>query len=477
MTKFPSILAPLLALAFAASGCSELTPRLDRQFGSSVRPPRRSRRWRPTWPHASAPPRQAMAAPAWPPTSATRTASSRPAPPAPALTIGPGQAMKGHSVKVTIVSLDAKSLEHIAALLRTRNPTHQIDKVLGKLDKLPPNSTPDVLVLDQPSIERGDLDAVERLGNVQPRIAFILLCRQHTPEFLLQAMRAGVREVLDFPAPPGCLYLAIERIEENAAARRRQRQGAGLHLVQGRQRRHLPRHQPGVRAGRQGDSRVALIDMNCSSATPRCSSPTKAAGHAADVAQQIHRLDPSFLCLEHAQHHAQLRRAGRAEDPARQRRSPSTWTPSSAGAPPVRLRRARRGPQPRRGQHPRARPCRHDLSRAADHPALHPRQQAPARRVPLARIPEGKIHLIVNRHDKGSENPRARTSSTRTAAIFTVPNNYDAAAASVNQGMPVLQLAPASPITRALQEFARRLAAPRRRPRRSGWLGRSLRRA
>jgi pilus assembly protein CpaE len=90
----------------------------------------------------------------------------------------PGQAMKGHSVKVTIVSLDAKSLEHIAALLRTRNPTHQIDKVLGKLDKLPPNSTPDVLVLDQPSIERGDLDAVERLGNVQPRIAFILLCRQ-----------------------------------------------------------------------------------------------------------------------------------------------------------------------------------------------------------------------------------------------------------------------------------------------------------
>ena len=30
-------LLPLLALACAASGCSDLTPRLDRQFGTSVR--------------------------------------------------------------------------------------------------------------------------------------------------------------------------------------------------------------------------------------------------------------------------------------------------------------------------------------------------------------------------------------------------------------------------------------------------------
>ncbi|MGK5070409.1 hypothetical protein [Janthinobacterium sp. RT4P48] len=39
MSKFPSILAPMLALALActASGCSEMTPRLDRQFGDSVR--------------------------------------------------------------------------------------------------------------------------------------------------------------------------------------------------------------------------------------------------------------------------------------------------------------------------------------------------------------------------------------------------------------------------------------------------------
>ena len=37
MSKSPLILAPLLALAFAAGGCSELTPRLDRQFGHSVR--------------------------------------------------------------------------------------------------------------------------------------------------------------------------------------------------------------------------------------------------------------------------------------------------------------------------------------------------------------------------------------------------------------------------------------------------------
>jgi pilus assembly protein CpaE len=52
------------------------------------------------------------------------------------------------------------------------------------------------------------------------------------------------------------------------------------------------------------------------------------------VAQQIHRLDPSFLCLEHAQHHAQLRRAGGADRPR-----PPTTKPEHIDAIPQLARR------------------------------------------------------------------------------------------------------------------------------------------
>jgi pilus assembly protein CpaE len=70
-----------------------------------------------------------------------------------------------------------------------------------------------------------------------------------------------------------------------------------------------------------------------------------------------------------------------------------------------------------------------------------------------------KIHLIVNRYEKSSE---IRLDDMKTAygtGIFrTIPNHYTAAAASVNQGVPILKLAKGSPISKALQEFAHTLA-------------------
>ena len=66
-----------------------------------------------------------------------------------------------------------------------------------------------------------------------------------------------------------------------------------------------------------------------------------------------------------------------------------------------------------------------------------------------------KVRLIVNRHDKGGEiRLQDLEAAYGTAIDRTVPNHYASAAASVNQGMPILQLDKNSPITRSLQEFA-----------------------
>ena len=62
-------------------------------------------------------------------------------------------------MKIAVVSKDEKYLLEIAKLLRERNPADDVFSVPGTLDKLTSMASlasPDVLVLDQPSVEGGD---------------------------------------------------------------------------------------------------------------------------------------------------------------------------------------------------------------------------------------------------------------------------------------------------------------------------------
>jgi pilus assembly protein CpaE len=53
--------------------------------------------------------------------------------------------------------------------------------------------------------------------------------------------------------------------------------------------------------------------------------------------------------------------------------------------------------------------------------------------------------------------------------VITLPNQYEVAAASVNQGVPVERIAPNGALTRALRELAHRIAPPSDKER-GGWL-------
>ncbi|UUZ75866.1 AAA family ATPase [Polaromonas sp. P1(28)-13] len=70
-----------------------------------------------------------------------------------------------------------------------------------------------------------------------------------------------------------------------------------------------------------------------------------------------------------------------------------------------------------------------------------------------------KLSVVVNRFDKGGvirleELERAANVSVKR----TVPNSEEAVAASVNQGVPLIQLAPRDPVARVLQEWAQELS-------------------
>lgn len=91
--------------------------------------------------------------------------------------------------------------------------------------------------------------------------------------------------------------------------------------------------------------------------------------------------------------------------------------------------------------------------------------------------PANKIHWVVNRYEKKSQITLDDLKKTLgITEIITLPNQYEVVAASVNQGVPVAKAAPNSAISRALRDWALRIAPPPDKPR-SGWLSGLLRAA
>jgi pilus assembly protein CpaE len=84
--------------------------------------------------------------------------------------------------------------------------------------------------------------------------------------------------------------------------------------------------------------------------------------------------------------------------------------------------------------------------------------------------PPDKIQWIVNRHQKDAQftvDDLRRTLGI--AEAITLPNHYEAVAASVNQGVPVETIAPNSSIARSLRDLAENIAPAPAGKGRGGW--------
>jgi len=72
-----------------------------------------------------------------------------------------------------------------------------------------------------------------------------------------------------------------------------------------------------------------------------------------------------------------------------------------------------------------------------------------------------KLSLVVNRHEKGGDitiQDAERVLGQKISRI--IPNSYRAVAASVNQGVPLLKLAPRDPVGKSLAELAETIETP-----------------
>lgn len=307
-------------------------------------------------------------------------------------------------------------------------------------------------------------------------IPVLLLCRRQDPEFLLAAMRAGVREVLPLPPDAGLLQAAVGRIcraGPRSGAASRGRVLAFVSCKGGSGATFLAANLAYALAA--SGSRTALLDFNLQFGDALLFlSDRRPVRTLADLARAGSRLDATYLAASMTEVGPLAVLAG-AEDPAQA----VDVLPEHIDAL-LALARSR------------YEFVVVDVGRGLDARSLRALDQAdfiyPVLQITLPFIRDGrrllevfrgldypaeKVRLVVNRHEKRGDIGIAQVERTLcTPVTRAIPNHYAAAAASVNQGIPMVALARGNPISRALLQWSGEFAgagAVRRKGIRRWW--------
>lgn len=381
-------------------------------------------------------------------------------------------------MKIKLVTPDAGNAAAWCQALRSEPAftVSTVERALRDVNVLVNGSHPDLVLVETTTPQ--DFLALEALAAAHPEVDYVLVARELGPDLLLRAMRAGVREVLPAPASAEMVLAALRHqlrkraVPSTAAAQHGEvlallscKGGSGATFVAANLAHLL------ADGGRR---RVALIDMNLQfgDAALFLSSQTPPS-HVADVARNIARLDAALLQSAMSEVSPGLWVLAAPDDPSH-----------AADVTPEQVRRIVQQAQESFDY------VIIDAGRALS--ALTLQVLDLADRVyavlqltlPFIRdgkrmrevfrsldYPQDKIHWIVNRHHKdGQFSVEDLKKTLGISQVITLPNHYEAVAASVNQGVPVDSIAPNSSIARALRELAQAIApAAAARPR-SGWL-------
>jgi pilus assembly protein CpaE len=117
-------------------------------------------------------------------------------------------------MKIALISPNTANLREMAVVLT--GLSHQVITVEGgksKMRAVAERDSPDLMVVEGMCCDPGELSQVEYVSTHYPNTAVVLVCATHTPEFLMQSMRAGVREVLPSPATLEALTGMVSRVE------------------------------------------------------------------------------------------------------------------------------------------------------------------------------------------------------------------------------------------------------------------------
>jgi pilus assembly protein CpaE len=373
---------------------------------------------------------------------------------------------------ITVLSSDQSRLVQIATLLKRE---HDIDvsTIHGGATELSAiQQPPDVIIVNGKAVEEGGLDIVERLGQRHPDTVFIVVTENQSADFFRSAMRAGVREVLPCPVPDDQLRDALARARKRVVGQSAPGKVFAFIPAKGGSGSTFLAANLGFVLAENTARKVLLMDLNLQFGDAALflsnQVPTT---DLARVAQEIHRIDASFLGASLINVLPNYGVLAAPDDPAH-----------SVDVKPQHVEKIVEVAR------------KHydfiilDLGRSLDAVSLRALDLAdsifPVLQMELPYIrdakrllgvlrslgyPNSKINLLLNRYEKGTEIGLADLEKALGMRVLkTIPNSYQASSASINQGIPVARLSRKNPVSRALSELGATMA-PSQHAEESGW--------
>ena len=386
-------------------------------------------------------------------------------------------------MKIALISPSTKSLNDLSLMLERSSPPVAVARHEGGISKLrnvAEQERPDVIIVEGLFHDASELAPVEFVTGHFPHMIVIMLCPQQTSEFLINAMRAGVREVLPSPVSKPALEAAIMRAEAKLGLRTAQRSARVLGFVscKGGSGSTFLATNLGYQLGLEG-RKVLLIDLNLQLGEAVLTvHDRKATSDIAEVARNLSRLDASYLSASVLPVTNNFEILAAPDDPAQSLQVKPDHLDAILNLATnmydfIIL----------------------DLSNTVDDLAIKaldrahniflvmqtmlPHVRNANRMMAMFRslgYSKDKVEVIINRFGRSGEiSIDDVRSSLHATAIRTVPNSYKEVAKAVNQGMPLSAISKSSLVLKAINELAQSLL-PKAETVPGGLFGRLLKR-
>lgn len=383
-------------------------------------------------------------------------------------------------MKIAVISPNTNSLQEMGRILGAQS--HAVVLIEGgksRMRAVAEQEQPDLMLVEGMCCDPNELGQVEYVTTHHPKVAVILLCATNTPEFLINSMRAGVREVLPSPVTAGALEAAVSRIAAKRSSAHAPPSGKILAFMpcKGGSGATFLATNLGYQLAQTRS--VLLIDLNLQFGDALSFvHDGKPASTLADIAHDISRLDASFLAASAVRILPNYSILAAPEDPSQAIEIKPEHIAAILNLAVTQYDFVLL-----------------DIGRTFDMLAIKALDRAdrifPVLQAGLPYIrnankllaifkslgyPADKIELIVNRFEKGGEiGMDSVRRSLGDVSIHTVPNSYKEVNASINHGDPLIEIARSNAVSKTLSEFALSLS-PKQEESRS-LLGRLFRRA
>jgi len=385
-------------------------------------------------------------------------------------------------MKIALISPSTKSLQDLSTIVERGN--HEPCKIvlheggLSKLRTVAEQERPDIIVVEGLYHDSSELAPVEFVTTHFPHMIIIMLCPHQSSDFLINAMRVGVREVLPSPVNAASLEAALMRAQSKLGLRAAQRSGRILAFVscKGGSGATFIATNLGYQLGAEG-RKVLLIDLNLQLGEAVLNvHDRKPVSDIAEVARNVSRLDASFLSASSVQVTSNYEILAAPEDPAQSMQVKPEHLDAILNLAVnqydfIVL----------------------DVSKTLDELSIKALDRAhnvflvlqtmlpyirnASRMLSVFRslgYPPDKVEVIVNRFWKsgeiGLEDLRA---TLGTSKVRVIPNGYKEVSKAINHGVPLATVSKSSPVLRAITELAQSML-PKTEQAQAGFLGRLL---